>query len=194
MDPQPAPLTHPHLHGLLADAEGIRAEAERLRDTLTPAQLTWRPAPDVWSVADCFEHVRKVDKGYAARIEEGIGRTASGEGAYAPGFIARSFIRFVSPESTRRLKAPKAIRPKETPPSAGAAALDRFLDQQAALLRLLRAADGRDVNGGRFASPFFGLLKFSVGEGLTLLVRHEQRHLAQALRITAHPDFPAAQA
>jgi hypothetical protein len=187
-------LSHPHLRRLLTDAEAVRAETERLRDTLTDAQLTWRPAPDAWSVADCFEHMRKVDEGYAARIEAGIGRMESREGAYAPGFIARNFIKFVSPDSTRKLKAPRAIQPGETPPSAGAAALDRFLDQQAALLRLIRAADGRDVNGGRFASPFFGLLKFSVGEGLTLLVRHEQRHLGQALRVTARPDFPSAQA
>ena len=190
-----APPTHPHLRTLLGEAEAVRAEAERLRDTLTDDQLTWRPAPDVWSVADCFEHLRKVDKAYTRSLADAVERMAPGDADYAPSFIPRTFIGFVSPDPKRKLKAPKAVRPKDAedaPPSARAEALDRFLDQQAELLRLIRAADGHDVNTGRFGSPFFAPLRFSVGEGLTMLVRHEQRHLGQAQRVTAHPDFPAA--
>ncbi len=185
-------LTHPHLRALLADAEGTRAEAERLRAELSAAQLTWQPAPDVWSVADCFEHLRKVDKAYCRVLPDAVSRMESGSGAFAPSLFGRWFIRFVSPESSLKLKAPRAIRPRRGGPSTGAAALDRFLAQQQDLLGLIRQADGRDLNTGTFASPLVSILRLSVGEALTLLVRHEQRHLGQALRLTERPGFPRA--
>ena len=189
-----AELAHPHLRHLLADVASTRAEAERLRDTLTGAQLTWKPAPDVWSVADCFEHLRKVDKAYCKRIGPVLAETEPGTAGYDPSWFARLFIRFVSPESTFKLKAPRAIRPDTGAPSAEADALPRFLDQQAELIDLIQRADGKNINGGRFASPLASLLKFSVGEGLTMLVAHERRHLRQAQRLTARADFPSVEA
>lgn len=187
-------ISHPHLRHLLADAESTHAEAERLRDTLSDEQLTWRPGPDVWSVADCFEHLRKVDKAYCKRIEPKLEELETSTAAYDSSWFARLFIRFVSPESTFKLKAPKAIRPQGHLGSAPAEAVQRFLDQQAELIDLIRRADGKNINGGKFASPLASILKFSVGEGLTVLVTHERRHLGQALRVTARPDFPNAEA
>jgi len=189
-----AALSHPHLRHLLADAESTRAEAERLRNTLTAAQLTWKPAPDVWSVADCFEHLRKVDKAYCKRIGPKLAELETGTAGYDPSWFARLLIRFVSPESTFKLKAPKAIRPDTSAPSAEADAVSRFLDQQAELLDLIRRADGKNLNGGTFSSPLASILKLSVGEGLTVLVAHERRHLGQAQRLTARADFPGAEA
>ena len=188
-----AELTHPHLRQLLTDAEAVRTEAERLRDTLSDEQLTWKPAPEVWSVADCFEHLRKIDKAYACQLNEAVERAEPGDAPFRPSLFARWFIWFVSPESTFKVKTPKATRPKPTP-SAGGETLDRFLAQQAELIGLIRRTDGKNVNTGRFPSPLASILRFSVGEALTMLVRHEQRHLGQAHRLTEHSDFPHAEA
>ena len=187
-----ASLTHPHLRLLLADAEATRAETERLRDTLSAAQRTWKPEPGVWSVADCFEHLRKVDKAYARKLDEAIGRAGAGTVDYKPSFFARHFIRFISPQSKTKLKAPKGIRPSTDTASADADALERFLDQQAVVLALIRRADGQNINGGTFGSPLASIVRLTVGEGLTLLVRHEQRHLGQGQRVTERPGFPQA--
>ncbi len=186
------PLTHPHLRTLLADAEATRAGAERLGTTLSEGQLTWKPAPDVWSVADCFEHLRKTDALYCALLPDALGRAKPGSGPYRPSWFNGKFIDFASPGSSFKLPAPKAFRPVSTGPSAPPDALDGFLDQQAIVLDLLRRADGRNLNTGRFPSPVLSLLRFSVGEGLTLIVRHEQRHLGQASRLTERADFPRA--
>ena len=187
---KPAP-THPHLRALLSDAEATRAEAERLRDMLSDDQLTWKSAPDVWSVADCFEHLRKTDAGYCQRLGGAIGRMKPGSAPYRPSWLGRKYVYFVSPESRLKLWAPKSMRPQHGgSPSAEADALSRFLEQQAVLLGLIRRADERDLNTGRFRSPFAAVMKLSVGEGLTLLVRHEQRHLGQALRLTERAGFP----
>jgi hypothetical protein len=44
-----------------------------------------------------------------------------------------------------------------------------------------RAADC-DVNRIRFRNPFVPLIRFTLGTGLEILVRHERRHLEQAER------------
>jgi uncharacterized damage-inducible protein DinB len=189
-----AALTHPHLRTLLADAEATRTETECLRDTLTSAQLTWHPEPGVWSVADCFEHLRKIDKAYCRELPEALSRAEPGDPPYRPGLFARWFIRLVSPESSFKVKTPKATRPKPAAEAAGSEALDRFLAQQAEVIDLIQRADGKDINTGKLPSPLASILKFSVGEALTMLVRHEQRHLGQAQRLTERADFPRAEA
>ncbi len=184
-------LNHPHLRRLLAETEAVRSEAERLRRTLSDAQLTWKPEPGVWSVADCFEHLRKIDKAYIRRMNEAVESVGPGKAAFKPSLFGRGFIHFLSPQSRVKMKAPKGVRPPTDIASAPAEAVDRFLDQQAALLDLLRRADGKDLNAGKFASPLASIVRLSVGEGLTVLVVHEQRHLRQAQRLTERADFPA---
>src|SRR5688572_29003708 len=35
----------------------IRIDSDALGDALSPAQFNWRPAPDKWSVGECFDHL-----------------------------------------------------------------------------------------------------------------------------------------
>jgi hypothetical protein len=183
--------SHPHLRALLTDAEAVRREAERLRASLSDAQLTWRPDDKTWSVADVFEHLRKINKAYGRRLGEALGRTRPGDGPFRPGPLTRLYVWAISPEGRLPIPAPPRSRPMSTPPGGGDAALARFLEQQDVLEEQIRAADGRDLNTGRFPSPILPVFMLSVGAGLTGLVRHEQRHLGQALRLTRRPDFPS---
>ena len=52
-------------------------------------------------------------------------------------------------------------------------------DQLRELIELIEAARGKNLNRPRFGSPITALLRFSIGEGLELMVRHQQRHLLQ---------------
>jgi len=138
--------------------------------------------------------LRKVDKAYCKKLVPALAAMKPGTEAYDPSWFGQLFIRFVSPESTFKLKAPKAIRPQGHMNSAPAESMQRFLDQQAALVALIRQADGKDINTGRFASPLASIVRFSFGEGVTMLVTHERRHLAQAQRVTEHPGYPSVEA
>lgn len=182
-------MTNPHLRTLLDDLASVRAAAEAFRDGLSEHQLTWRPEPGVWSVADCFEHLRKMEKAYARGLADAVERAEPGDAPFRPRWLARKFIALNGPEPKLRLPAPLAVRPKKDRP-ASADALDRFLAQQEQIAGFVRAAAGKNLNTGRFVSPFTRLVQFSLGEGLTLIVRHEQRHLGQAHRVVERPDFP----
>lgn len=184
-------IHHPHLRQLRADLAGVTAEAERLRDELSDAQLTWQPTPDAWSIAGCFDHLYVVGTLYYPRVREAIGRApeAGADAAFKPSFFGRKFIQAVSPETKRRVKTFKIFKPEQA--ATDAPALGRFIAQQADFAALLREADGHDLNAGKFSSPLNRLIRFTLGEGLTFLVAHQQRHLGQALRVMEAPGFPA---
>jgi hypothetical protein len=121
-------LRHPHLQHLRANLDAVTAEAERLRNTLSDAQLIWQPAPDVWGIAGCFDHLYVTGSLYYPRVQEAIWRAdKNAEEPYKPSFFARKFIEALRPESTRRLRTFRAFKPDQAPKDAPA--LDRFMAQ-----------------------------------------------------------------
>ena len=182
-------VAHPHLRKLLDDLNTVTAEVERLRATLSEAQCIWKPEPDVWNVLECFRHLITTDELYFPNLRAAIEK-APREGSsapYRPSFFGKTFIRYVSPESTRKIKT---FRMFEPPPAlTDVAVFQQFIDHQDELAALIRQADGIDLNRNKLSSPASRFVRFSAGEGLTLLVAHQRRHLQQAQRLTEHPDF-----
>ncbi len=70
--------------------------------------------------------------------------------------------------------------------------MERFHEGNRAGRELITIAARHDVNRVRFTNPFLPLLRFRVGAGLLILVRHQDRHLQQAERVrAAMRDIPA---
>ncbi len=192
METQPSieTVAHPHLSKLLTDLNNVTAETERLRATLSDAQCIWKPEPGVWNVLECFQHLIVTDELYYPRLRVAIekAKREGGSAPFRPSLFGKTFIRYVSPESQRKIKTFRTFEP--LPALTDVAVLQQFVDHQDELTALIRQADGIDLNRGKFASPTSRLLRFSVGEGLTVLVTHQQRHLQQARRLAERPDFP----
>jgi len=66
----------------------------------------------------------------------------------------------------------------------------RFVEQQRTLIATLDASAGRDLAGVVMASPFLGVVTYSVLDGWRLIVAHGRRHVQQARRVMAAPGFP----
>ena len=107
-----------------------------------------------------------------------------------PGWFGRLFIRTVIDPTTAptKRKAPSKIVPTNT---VDATILDRFLRSNDETRRVIDRAQSVDVNRVRFKNPFVWWIRFTVGTGLEIIVRHEDRHLRQAERIRSHTNFPA---
>lgn len=181
-------LKHPHLVDLAGFVTDIRESAVALKADLSPEQLRWKPGDGIWSVAEVFDHLISTGYLYYPRLEEAI-RGASEERAgrpYEPSVLAKLFIWTVSPDAGMKVRAFEPFGPRH--PDAGAAILDKFDSQQGELLDLIRAAERVDINGGKFITP--GLVRLSVGEGLTMVVQHQRRHMLQVERLLKHPLFP----
>jgi len=181
-----------HLDALARDLDAVLAAARDLFRRSTAGQLTWSPDSRTWSIVEIFDHLRVTGSLYYPRLRAAIdrarekGRTAAAP--FRPGWVGRLFIKLLQPDSKRRFKVPRSFKPARKPDLA---ALEHYLEQQRDLKDLIRLAGGVNLNRTRFGSPITPLVRFSIGEGLTLMVVHQQRHLRQAERLSGRRDFPA---
>ena len=154
------------------------------------SQLNWRARPEEWSVGQCLEHLYVTNQVYLPPINEALtGQSAARVAEITPGWFGRWFIRnYIEPSpQTKKAKAPKKIAP---PALVDASILTRFRESNERVRMLVGLAGRLDVNRIRFANPFIPLLRFTVGTGLEIIVRHQRRHLLQAERIRASAEFP----
>lgn len=165
---------------------------EELWNGLTDEQRRWKQAPKVWSVAECIDHVRSTNAAYRpnlARAIEAAKRNGSSGEPYRAGRIARWFHAQIDPDrSKRKVRGPGVFRPTMHP--SDPAILQRFLEEQGEVERMLDAAHGVDLNRTKLFSPATKLLRLSIGEALETIVLHERRHLRQARGILDKPGFP----
>lgn len=184
-----------HLDRLLKDATEVKQASEALIASLSPEQLTWKPDRKVWSILECFDHLLTTNGLYLPRIAAAIeAAEKSGENSvkpFKPTLFARLFIKSLRPGSGFKIKTFRVFKPQHGPQALDVTT--RFLEMQEELINLIKRADGSDVNAVKFSSPVSRLIRFSIGEGLSVLVVHEQRHLLQAQNIQLNTGFPEFQ-
>ena len=175
---------------LFRELNAANDRATTLAKTLTPGQLNWTPAPGVWSVGQCLEHLYVTNEVYLRPMSSSLeGRKPAVVQEITPGWFGRWFIRnYIEPSpQMRRVPAPKKIRPgAQIEPDI----LDRFLDSNHRARDLVLRARNYDVNRIRFKNPFVPVIRFTVGTGLEIISKHQSRHLLQAERIRESPEFP----
>ena len=184
-----------HLDRLLKDAKEVKQASEALFSSLSPEQLTWKPSKKSWSILECYDHLLVTNGLYIPKIEKALEKAEqsveNGVRPFKPSFFARLFIKSLRPQSGFKIKTFGVFKPRN-----GKGNLDipaQFLAQQDELMQLIKRADQCDVNSVKFSSPLSSLIRFSLGEGLSVVVVHEQRHLLQAQNLQLMPDFPEYQ-
>jgi hypothetical protein len=99
-----------------AQFEQISADADALVAPLTDEQSAWQPAPDVWSVSQCLDHLNATARQYLPALDDGVAeavrRGLYGAGPYSYNWIGRLMVYIVQPTTRMRAKAPKAFRPE----------------------------------------------------------------------------------
>ena len=157
---------------------------------LTLHQLNWKPNPGKWSIGNCLDHLAISNEVYLAELADAlVNQPRAVAHDITPGWLGRWFIRkFIAPSpESARVRAPRKTRPA---PEVDASVVDRFLASNVTARALVRRASDYDVNRLRFRNPFVPLIRFTVGTGLEIIAKHEQRHLLQAERVRGSSGFP----
>ena len=157
---------------------------------LSADQINWKPAPGVWSVGQCLQHLHVTNNVYLPAMASALDDRPSGPVQdITPGWFGRWFIdTYIEPSPrTKRARAPGKIAPAQT---VDPSVLDLLLQSNQLVRDLARKAAPYDVNRVRFRNPFVPVLRFTVGTGLEIVWRHQRRHLLQAERIRQTPAFP----
>ena len=178
---------------IVSEAEKNNATASDLVRGLTEQQLNWKPDAKQWSIAQCLEHLAVTSKqfnGYFKQLIESARLKWPTNGAipYRPSLVGGWLIKQVVPETTRKVPAPKVFKPSDS--SSIQDALGLFLKQQEEFVSFVRESEGVDYNRARLRSPVTPLMRYSLADAFVVTIVHGYRHLAQANRVKAMPNFP----
>jgi len=175
---------------------GLKTVTEETQQTfanLNSRQLNWKPGPEQWSVAQCFDHLLTANESYFPIFE----RIASGQKdkntfwesmPVLPAIFGGMLIKSLDPASKRKMKAPKPFEPLES--DIDDQIINRFVSQQKSLAEAMTGLEGRDLDAVKITSPALKIITYSLRDACTIIVVHEQRHFQQAQRVIAMPEFP----
>ncbi|MGQ0647924.1 MAG: DinB family protein [Gemmatimonadaceae bacterium] len=172
----------------------VRDRASMLVAPLSHAQFNWRPGPNQWSVAECFEHLIVTTGAVATRMREAINRGRerglTGSGPFRYGRFSRWFEGQMEPPPRRRMKTPRVFA-ITTGSSHEKSRVMHDLDAAGATWQeLLERARGLDLQRVKTVSPAASLLRFPLGAYFRISTAHERRHLWQAEQVLHAAGFP----
>jgi DinB family protein len=180
------------LPSLILAVNDIAAETKSTFGRLSPLQLNWKPSPERWSVAQCFDHLITTNQEYFPAIDEvlaGKKRTLWQRMPVLPGIGGKLLMKFVDPESGRKVKAPKIFQPAQS--DVTPSILNDFIEQQTKLVERMKATAHLDLENLVISSPVTSVMTYSLMDAYRILVLHETRHFQQAQRVTEEPSFHA---
>ena len=182
------------LSELISEANTISKETFSSFGTLTAQQLNWKPNPDQWRVAQCFDHLVIANAAYFPTFENVL----SGEKEntfweklpFLPSMWVKLVVKAVAPETASKRKNPKIFDPSSS--SVGEDIIHRFVDQQNDIIRYMRATENMDLEKITISSPVSNLITYRLLDAYRIIVAHEKRHFLQSLRVLEMKDFPVA--
>jgi DinB superfamily len=149
---------------------------------LTPAQWSFKPAPDKWSVALTLEHIAVAEDYLFQLVTNNVMKAPAG----APDRDVAKFDAMVMamvPDRTNKRQAPPELVPNGR--WAPNEALDHFLASRARTIEFMRTTP--DLRQHVMDSPLGPLDAY---EWLLFIAAHSERHTKQILEIEASPGFP----
>ena len=163
-----------------------------LLDGLSADQLSWRPSPAQWSLADICEHLSAISILYRPAVDTAIARghtdAAYSEQPFRGNPLSRLLVWSMEPPVRLRVRSPKTLVPsRNVAPSE--ARMRYGAAQRAFELRLERSA-GLDLAHVLVTPPTMHGVRLALGTVLALLLAHERRHLWQATAVRQQASFP----
>lgn len=169
---------------VVSDLEQITEDVRSSFAGLSGKQLNWKQDEKSWSIAQCLDHLIKVDSMYFPIFESmrAGARPNSFLEKYSPlsGFFGRYLITAMMAENPKKMKTSRNAYPSSS--DLGADIVDRFGKNNRELADRIRAISPDVDLASIITSPLAGFVTYSLDDCLTMLVVHEQRHVLQAKR------------
>ena len=167
---------------VLAEMAQSDQQLRQLLASVSPAQWSWKPAVDSWSLNEIAEHLAVVEQGVLSRLRtapaDGIEKTAGKE--RLPAMLTNRNVKFPAPARTQ---------PTGTRFAAPADCLAQLAVARAATLAWAQDPQTQ-VLEHVMPHPAFGELHG--GQWLQMLAGHTLRHLEQMRELLAHDGYPAS--
>jgi hypothetical protein len=177
----------PELEAIVSEFDSASDRLRRLMAATAGARWAERVGANSWSIAECIAHLNLTSAAFVPLLRDGIDRARRWQGT-----PSRRYRRDMTGWFIWKVSGPRArFKTKTTPPFVPSAvrpaqAIVAEFDQlQGEQLSCIRDADGLAIDRVKVASPFDPRLHYSVYCALTILPRHQHRHLWQAEQVWA---------
>ena len=150
---------------------------------MSVAQLSTKPSPDRWSIAEILRHIIQVNESYLPTIE------SLKAGTYAPPFLAKwgwfvrvigkEILKSVHPSNRRKTKTMRIWEPRRG--KEDSSVIDDFKAHQEQLKRWLEELQVYADAGQVISSPANVNIVYTLATAMDIIVTHEERHLMQAI-------------
>jgi hypothetical protein len=167
---------------IVSELESASTRLDALRRVLPAEAWARRPAPGSWSAGECIAHLNLTAAAMVPLIREALAE-ARRRGGGAPRRLRRDPIGWMlwratsSPGRFKSKTAASFVPAGDQPIELLAAEFARWQDEQIALVR---EADGLPIHRVKIVSPFDSRFRYNAFAALSILPRHEHRHLWQA--------------
>lgn len=165
------------------------SEAELLASIrgLTPAQWTFKPSVDAWSIQECTEHLILAEDLIFGEAQKTLKTPAVGRLPNATSEGDRQIVEQMEDRS-KKAKAPKVIQPTGKFPTPESAATEFQLrrDKSIAYVEATRDPLRIHVGDGPMGSPA------DVYQFLLEMAAHTARHTAQILEVKSAAGYPSS--
>ena len=173
---------------ILTVAKNARAEFGEL----SSEQLNWKPAPERWSVAQCFDHLFTSSAAYFPIFESIVeNRKQTRFMERLPGLPkvwARLLINSLDPSNVKKMKAPASFQPSTS--EVRSSIIDDFGNQQSQIADTMDRTKDLAVDKIIITSPALSIVTYSALDAYRIIVVHDKRHFQQAKRVMNEQNFP----
>jgi hypothetical protein len=149
---------------------------------LYPDQLTLRPEPGKWSIAECLVHLSLTSASFLPLIEvacdEARRQELRSDGPFKMEAVASLLKWSLEPPARIRISTRDQFQPLIFEPVDEV--LPNFIHLQGKLDQALNTASGLDLGRVKVASPFSTRLKYNLFSCFVLIAAHQRRHFWQA--------------
>ena len=176
---------HPQLDEIRREFLTAQQRLHRLAEIVPPERWAERPDPDRWSVGECVGHLNLTADEYRPLVLAGLEECRRHDDPvprrYRRDPIGWLIWRSTGPPVRVRTKTAAPFVPTRNQPAAELIAdFDRL---QAEQIGWVAMADGLAIDRVRVQSPFDTRIRYTLFACLSILPRHQHRHLWQAEQV-----------
>jgi hypothetical protein len=173
---------HSELQAVIDEFESALVRLRALRDKVPPSTWLSRPEPEHWSIGECVAHLNLTSTAFLPLMRTGLDE-ARRSGRAVPARYRRDVLgwllwRSMGPPVKRKFQTTAPFVPRSD--RASADLVSEFERLQGEQLVLARQADGLPIDRVKIASPFNPRLRYNLFSAMSILPRHQHRHLWQA--------------
>ena len=176
---------HPQLLAVVSELDQALARLHAMARALPESAWDRRADPARWSVGECVAHLNLASEAFIPIIRAVLASAPTMPAGRIPRYhrdpVGWLMWRTMGPPVRIRLKTTASfVSQGGAPRSAQIATFDRWQEE---LIACVHQAEGHDLNRLRIRSPFDPRVSYNLYAALTILPRHQHRHLWQAEQV-----------